>query len=216
MAPAQSAARAPASPSTADARRRKVYMVAARTFVERGYAATSVNDIAAALHMTKAGLYHYIDSKDALFLEIVNRGMDRLDEAVVAPTRRIADPEDRLREILLRHARLTAGHEPWITVLLDEIHALPVALRRRIERRKGAYVRYVRATLDTLKRAGRLRALDTTVATFNVLAMIVWLPRWVRPGRRLTPDAIAGETARFALAALLRPQGLTRVKTSKS
>jgi AcrR family transcriptional regulator len=206
MAPPSISPQAPAFLSTVGARRGKVYMIAARTFLERGYAATSVNDIAAALRMTKAGLYHYIASKDALFLDILNLGMDWLDEEVVQPTRRIADPEARLREILLRHARLTTGHEPWITLLLDEIHALPAPLRRRIERRKRAYVHYVRGTLDALKRAGRLRDLDTTVAAYNVLAMIVWLPRWVRPGGRLSSDAIARETAAFAQTALLRPR----------
>jgi AcrR family transcriptional regulator len=58
-------------------------MTAARTFVERGFDATSVNDIAAALGVTKAGLYHYIASKDALFFDILSLGMDWLDEEVV-------------------------------------------------------------------------------------------------------------------------------------
>ena len=58
-------------------------MAAARIFVERGYEATSVGEVASAVGVTKAGLYHYIRSKDALLLEIVTLGMDWLDEDVV-------------------------------------------------------------------------------------------------------------------------------------
>ena len=106
-------------------------MTAARTFVERGFDATSVSDIAAALGVTKAGLYHHINSKEDLLFDIVSLGMDWLDEDVIKPVQGISDPEDRLREILVRHAVLTACNEGWITILLDEIHALRPAQRRK-------------------------------------------------------------------------------------
>jgi AcrR family transcriptional regulator len=181
-------------------------MTAARTFVERGFDATSVNDIAAALGVTKAGLYHYISSKEALFLEIVNLGMDWLNHDVVAPTEGIKDPEERLRQLLQRHATLTACNEGWITILLDEMHALPPAQRKKVEQRKRRYLDYVKGTLIELKKAGRLRDIDPTVATFAVLGMIIWLPRWVRPDGRLTPEEVAAEVGRLAINGLLKPQ----------
>jgi AcrR family transcriptional regulator len=187
-------------------RRFEICMTAARTFVERGFEATSVNDIAAALGVTKAGLYHYIASKEALFFEIVNLGMDWLEHEVVKPSQDIKDPEERLRQILLRHATLTACNEGWITILLDEIHALPTVQRQKIEQRKKRYLDYVKSTLVDLKKAGRLNDLDPTVTTFAMLGMILFLPRWVRTGRRLTPQEVAVETVRVAVTALLKPQ----------
>ena len=80
-----------------------------------------------------------------------------LDADVIEPALAIADPEARLRDMLVRHAKLTAGNEAWITVLLDEMHALPPALRRRIEQRKRRYEDLVRDMLRQLQRAGRLR-----------------------------------------------------------
>ncbi len=187
-------------------RQRQVYMTAARTFVERGFAATSVGDIAGALGVTKAGLYHYVDSKDALFIDILHLGMDWLEEAVIAPSQAIADPEARLRGIVERHARLTACSDPWITLLLDEIHALPAGQRRKIEDRKRRYVYIIRDLLRALQKAGRLRDVDPTVAAFGAVAMIVWLPRWIRPDGRLPCETVASQTAALALNALLRPQ----------
>ena len=187
-------------------RRFEICMTAARTFVERGFDATSVNDIAAALGVTKAGLYHYISSKEALFLEVVNLGMDWLEHDVIKPVQDIKDPEERLRQLVQRHATLTACNEGWITILLDEMHALPAAQRKKVEQRKRRYVDLFKGTLIELRKAGKLRDVDPTVATFAVLGMIIWLPRWVRPNGRLTPEAVAAEVAKLALRGLLKPQ----------
>jgi AcrR family transcriptional regulator len=186
-------------------RRFQICMTAARTFVERGYEATSVNDVAAAVGVTKAGLYHYISSKDALFFEILTLGMDWLDEDVVKVVRRIADVETRFRETISRHAQLSAGNEPWITALLDEMHALPRADRRKIEDRKRAYVDLARGMIRELQAAGRIRAIDPTVATYSLLGMIVWIPRWFRPRRRLRAEQVAADVTAIALKALFKP-----------
>jgi AcrR family transcriptional regulator len=191
-------------------RRLQICMTAARTFVQRGFDATSVSDIAAALGVTKAGLYHHINSKEELLFDIVSLGMDWLDEDVIKPVQGIRDPEERLREILVRHAILTACNEGWITILLDEIQALRPAQRRKIEARKRAYVNMVRGTLAELQALGRLRDIDPTVGALGVLGMIVWLPRWVQPRGRLTCEQVAHQIADLALTGLLLPAGGSR------
>src|SRR5713226_2567579 len=87
-------------------RRAEICRTAAQIFRDRGYDATSVSDIARALGMTKAGLYHYVDSKEALLFEIMTYGLDRVRDEVVLPARAIRDPEERLRQIVIRHARI--------------------------------------------------------------------------------------------------------------
>lgn len=132
--------------------------------------------------------------------------MDWLDLDVIRPVEGIADPEARLREILIRHARLTACNEPWITIMLDEVQALRPAQRKKIEQRKAAYVKLVRGTLADLRTRGRLRPLDPGVAALGVLGMIVWLPRWVNLRGRLGCDQIAEQIAAIALDGLLLPR----------
>ena len=56
-------------------------------FRDRGYDATSVSDIARALGMTKAGLYHHFESKEALLFEIMMYGLDRVRDDVIVPAR---------------------------------------------------------------------------------------------------------------------------------
>ena len=82
-----------------------IYRVAAEIMCRKGYEATSMNDIAEAVGLTKAGLYHYIRGKEDLLFEIMSFGMDMVDEDVIAPAREIADAQLRLETIVGRHSR---------------------------------------------------------------------------------------------------------------
>lgn len=193
-----------------NARRAQICRTAAQIFRERGYDATSVRDIARALGMTKAGLYHYISGKEALLLEIMNFGMDRIDAEVIAPTRDVREPVERLRQIMIRHARISTRGRGAVSQLTDEIRALPPLARKKIKTRMRAYFELVRGTLAEVKDAGRLRDIDLTVAAFTVLGMILWQSRWFRQNGRLTADEVAEEVASLALAGLLRPRATER------
>lgn len=180
---------------------------AAQIFRDRGYDATSVSDIARALGMTKAGLYHHFESKEALLHEIMNYGLDRVRDDVVIPVRAIRDPEERLRQLVVRHARIATRGRGAIAHLGDEIRSLPPAARKQLEERMRAYVDLVRDTVRELRDAGRLRDVDPTVATFSLIGMILWLPRWFRQDGGLTQAEVADDVAKLALGGLLRPAG---------
>jgi AcrR family transcriptional regulator len=197
-------------------RRVEICRTAAQIFRDRGYDATSVSDIARALGMTKAGLYHYFDSKEALLFEIMTYGLERVRDEVVLPVRGIADPEERLRQIVLRHARIATNGRGAVAHLGDEIRALPPGARKQIEEKMRFYVEMVRETLAELKADGRLRDVDPTVAAFSLLGMVLWLPRWFRQDGRLSQERVASDLADMALGGLIqrRPAGKGR-RTAK-
>jgi AcrR family transcriptional regulator len=206
--------RALASP--VESRRVEICRTAAQIFRDRGYDATSVSDVARALGLTKAGLYHYFESKEALLFEIMTYGLERVRDEVLLPARAIQDPEERLRQIVLRHARITTDGRGAVAHLGDEIRALPAAARRQIEERMRLYLDLLRNTLAELKAAGRLHDVDPTVAAFSVLGMVLWLPRWFRQDGRLSQERVATEITRFALAGLVRDASPTNGRASSS
>ena len=188
-------------------RRAEICRTAAQIFRERGYDATSVSDIARALGITKAGLYHYFDSKEALLFEITAYGLDRVRDDVIAPVRGIRDPEERLRELVVRHACIATHGRGAVAQLVDEVRALPAANRRVLEERMRLYFDLVRDTLKELRALGRLRNVDPTVATFGLIGTILWLPRWFRQNGRLTQEQVAHQIADIALGGLLKDPG---------
>jgi TetR/AcrR family transcriptional regulator, cholesterol catabolism regulator len=188
-----------------------IYRAAALLICEKGYDATSMNDIAEAVGITKAGVYHHIQGKKDLLFRIMNFGMDELDENVIFPARAIADAESRLRGIIINHVRLITSHitphgyNP-VTIVVDEVAGLTPEHRRKIDQRKRSYVDLIRETLKQLKKEGKLRDVDLTVATFSLLGAILWLSRWYHPDGHLTPEQIVEEISKLALGGLLRPQ----------
>ncbi len=192
-----------------DERLAEIYRAAAQIILRKGYDATSVNDIANALGMTKAGLYHYINGKKELLFDIMNFGLDELDEEVVTPAKSIADTSDRLRFIIANNARLVTRGQGAITILVDEITALTPAQNRKITRRKRAYFVSLRNTLNQLKAEGKLQDIDTTAATFSLLGMINWLSRWYRQDGALSEEQAAEQIVKIALNGLMRPESRT-------
>src|SRR5882762_1590583 len=89
-----------------EGRASEVYRTAAEIILQKGYDATSVSDIAQALGITKAGLYHYIHGKTQLLFDIMQYGLDELEREVAKPAMKIGDAETRLRFMIEMHARI--------------------------------------------------------------------------------------------------------------
>jgi len=110
-----------------------VLETAARLICEKGYEAASVQDIADACGLTKAGLYYYIRSKEDRLLEIQNYGMDIFEERVLLPVLNIADPVERLKACMEKNIHLvTEGWSKEVTIILHEHGTLTGAARAQI------------------------------------------------------------------------------------
>jgi AcrR family transcriptional regulator len=193
-----------------DGRAAEVYRAAAKIILQKGYDATSVSDIADALGITKAGLYHYIRGKTELLFEIMQYGLAELEREVMVPARAIADPVERLRFVIGTHARLVTRGDGAVTILVDEARALTAVQNRKVTKLKRDYVDFLRDTLEELRGAGRLRDVNTTVAAFNAIASINWLSRWYRPDGPLSADEIAEQLTDVILNGTLRQEPRTR------
>jgi len=187
-----------------DRRTAEVFRTAAKIILRKGYDATSVSDIADALGITKAGLYHYIRGKTDLLYEIMKYGLRELDREVMVPATKIENPEERLRFMISTHARLVTRGDGAVTILVDEARALSAAQFRAVTRLKRAYLEALRDALEALRKQGKLRDIDTTVAAFGVIAMVNWLSRWYQPDGKLTAAEIADQIVDIALFGLLK------------
>lgn len=190
-------------------RQRQIYIEAARLFVAKGFHGASMSDLAEAVGLTKAGLYHFVSSKEELLFTIMSYSMDRLYLDVVDPAGEIEDPLARLKAIIRRHthnvARVTLENGNPLSILVDEPTGLTPEHRKFIDGRKRGYFDLLRGTLDALKADGRLdKGADTTVVAHTIVGMIMWIARWRRPGGR-TLDEIADQILHMTLSGALKP-----------
>jgi AcrR family transcriptional regulator len=192
------------------ARLEQIRIEASRLFVEHGYDGASMQDLADAVGLTKAGLYHFVESKEALLTEIVEAGVDRLEREVIAPARAIADPEARLAAMIRGHidniSKVESDSGNPVTALVENLVGLGDERRREMEARLRQVYEVIRGALEELKADGRLvDGLDTTVAAFSIIGMVMWTNRWRRPGGRLSSQAVADNIVAMALHGVLRP-----------
>ncbi|HXY03996.1 MAG TPA: TetR/AcrR family transcriptional regulator [Terriglobales bacterium] len=173
--------------------RQEMLRVAARLFQQQGYDATSMSDVAAALNLSKGGLYHHFQSKDEILFDLMNHAMDLTHQEILDPVRRVTDPEERLRLLIKLHVEVVlSARDREITVLLHENHPLPPSLRKQINARKKEYIQFVENLIAEVQRArGTTRPVSAHAATFALLGMINWLYQWYKPGGPLTPEEIA-------------------------
>ncbi len=187
--------------------RQEILRTAARLFQQRGYDATSMNDVAAALKLSKGGLYHHFQSKDEILFHIMSHAMQITEDRVINVVRRVdagridatrADvTEERLRTLIRLHIQVVLSPEDReITVMLHENHPLPPALRRKINARKKDYLHFVEHLIADVQRdAQRKRnspqsAVTPRAAALALVGMINWIYQWYKPDGPLTGDAI--------------------------
>jgi TetR/AcrR family transcriptional regulator, cholesterol catabolism regulator len=177
--------------------RQEILRTAARLFQQRGYDATSMNDVAAALKLSKGGLYHHFQSKDEILFHIMSHAMEITEQRVINVVRRI-DPtradigEERLRTLIRLHIQVVLSPEDReITVMLHENHPLPPALRRKINARKKDYLHFVEHLIaDVQRKRGSSTSVTPRAAALALVGMINWIYQWFKPNGPLTGEAL--------------------------
>jgi len=195
------------------AARDKVYEIAAEVFHRKGYDNTSMSDIAAAVGLTKAGLYYYVSSKEQLLYTILDYGMDMTEAYVVAPLESVTDPVMRLKTMIELHLKLILeGRKLAVTGLLHECQGLSEEDQDRINRRKKKYVELVsRIIEDVLAKSrspGAGRGVNSKVAALGLLGMLNWTYQWYKPSGTVKPDEVVREFQDLFIQGILGAGGV--------
>jgi TetR/AcrR family transcriptional regulator, cholesterol catabolism regulator len=187
-------------------RYRAILETAARLICERGYEGTSMQEIAAACRLTKAGLYHYIQNKEQMLFAIMSYGMDLFEGQVLAKARDITDPVERLRACMRLNIELvTHGASKEVIIILHEHATLTGEARESIDQRKKQYVRFIENAFSEAVKLGRMRPLDPTIVAFSFLGMVLWVYKWFKTDGRLTAAQISDGMLDLFFAGLAAP-----------
>lgn len=170
-------------------RKAEIIDAAAECFMERGYHATSVDDVAARLGCTKGRIYHYYATKTALFFDVHQEGMDRLFAALAPALETKGDGLTVLRAMCLAHAQAMFAHHSYENVVAQgvQVHrfdATPehrATLRRLIDERDLFESRFKTAIRRAVE-DGSLRPVDVSVTAKVILGALQWTSFWYRPG----------------------------------
>jgi TetR/AcrR family transcriptional regulator, cholesterol catabolism regulator len=164
------------------ARRDELTRVAARLFAEKGYAGTSLGDLAKALGMQKASLYHHIAAKEDLLWEVASAGAEAFHAALDAVPED-APATEKIRLAMRGHLRVVAEQLELATVFTREWRALAGERRERFLAERRRYEERIRDLYREGVEGGELRTdLDVPTAALLFLSAANWAYTWLRPG----------------------------------
>ena len=168
-----------------------ILTTAADLFRQRGYRATTLDEIARRIGVSKPTLYGYFRSKEELLAAIFHRAMSLFERDLGAIRASGDDPVSQLRRVIRFHVGAVIAERSFLAVFFSEEANLPPKLGRAIRRRKARYDRTVRAIVEAGMRNGSLRVANPRLLVFAVLGMANWVYQWYNPAGEWDADTIA-------------------------
>ena len=171
-------------------KREALLRAAVRMFNARGFHATSLDDVAASLGISKPTIYHYLGNKEQVLLECVSCGLDMLHEAGVAVLEKPGTGLERLRYFLCLYVEITMDDFGRCLVRTGPEMLSPHAAKTFIARKRG-----IDDVLRTLIQQGvddgSLAPVDIRLAAFTVAGALNWPARWYDPAGPISAEDIA-------------------------
>ncbi|TFV86504.1 TetR/AcrR family transcriptional regulator [Blastococcus sp. CT_GayMR20] len=164
--------------------------VAVAVFNERGFEATSMDELAARLGVTKSAIYHHVPSKVELLRLALDRALDALFAVTDEPGATTGRAIDRLEHVVRGSVRVLAAELPFVTLLL-RVRGNSEVERAALQRRRE-FDRVVTALVAAAEQEGDVRPdVDPAVTSRLLFGTVNSLTEWYRPGGGITPAALA-------------------------
>ncbi|EHI12157.1 TetR/AcrR family transcriptional regulator [Mycolicibacterium thermoresistibile] len=191
--------------------RNEVLRAAAEAFTTRGYAATSIDDIADRLHATKGRVYHYFRTKGDIFIGIHKRALEISFDSIRDASDSDAPASEKLHRMARAHA-LMMLNEPTFLRLAGQHAEMNLASEGRTPREDVDEIRTLRREYEArfervIARgieSGEFKATDSYLMAKAVLGTLNWMSRWYHPGGDTDEDRfrIATSIADFVVSGL--------------
>jgi AcrR family transcriptional regulator len=183
-------------------RRDSILRASAEVFRRHGYHRATIEEIAAELFLTKAGVYHYFSSKQEILEELCNQAMASAEAAVERAWEAETAPAERLERMLGEYAK-SLTEVPAFTVLMRHLDEVGEASLADLQRRRKVIEAKFRKTLEAGIAEGVFETDDGRVAVFGLLGSINWMYAWFQPDGRLPAERVRDILVQLALNGVL-------------
>jgi AcrR family transcriptional regulator len=182
-------------------KREAVLRTAAQLFNEKGYVASTLDEVAERLNVSKPTLYYYVDSKDAILYECVRIGIGMLQKAIRSVEAEGGRGIDKLRAAMRQYAEIVTMDFGMCLIRVGE-DPLPPDSRRKLRRIKAGLDQEFRHLVRLCIEEGSIAPCDPKLAAFALEGALSWIALWYRPDGELAPLEIADQTIELLLAGL--------------
>lgn len=183
--------------------REGILEAAARIFSEKGFHATSMQDIADAVHLQKASLYHHFSSKQEILVDILDHALDLINTRLELVLSQSLSPEEKLRQAMVSYFQTIAENRNLSAVLLLELRSLDPELKARQASRREKFEKLWRDLIIEGKQQGIFTDVDPSLTGRAILGVMNWTVTWYRSDGPRSATEIADLFADLLLHGLL-------------
>jgi len=184
--------------------REDILEAAAQVFRQKGFHGASMNDIANAVNLQKASLYHHVSSKQEILLEILDRALQLLLERISGITAQNISADKKLRLMVREYMQILAENVDLASVLLFEHRALERRQHARHVPNRDQFEELWRDVLAEGVKAKLFQCEDIALTTRALLGLMNWTITWYRPDGEKTIEQISDDYSNLFLNGLLR------------
>lgn len=168
-----------------------IIQVAVQLFKEKGYAATSMQDVAKNLDCTKAAIYYYFESKEDILLTIINETMQIAEEKIEHVISQDLNPPQMLKAIIKDHIYAVFEKKSFITVFFFDKNNLSSENLELIHQRRRKYEEKIAQVIKRGMDEGYFAKTEVLPVVYGILGMCNWMVQWYKPEGKFEPDEIA-------------------------
>lgn len=177
---------------------------AAQVFRQKGFHGASMSDIAAAVNVQKASLYHHVSSKQEILLELLERALQILTVRISTVAGQNDPADKKLRQMIRVYLQLLAENADLSSVLLFEHRSLDKKSHTRHVPQRDKFEALWRDVLNDGVRAKVFDMKDIGLTVRALMGVMNWTLTWYHPGGGKAIDQIADEYADLILNGLLK------------
>ncbi|GAB4416979.1 MAG: TetR/AcrR family transcriptional regulator [Anaerolineales bacterium] len=175
---------------------------AAQVFRQKGFHGASMADIAEAVKLKKASLYHHVDSKQEMLLALLDRALGMLIEQIGAVAEQELSADEKLRQMILVYLKGLADNADLASVLLFEHRSLESKQRRKHIPQRDRFEALWRRVLEQGVQEGVFTCSDPALAVRAMMGTLNWTITWFRPSGTNSIEQIADQYAKLMLNGL--------------
>jgi AcrR family transcriptional regulator len=189
-----------------EVKRNAVLQAAAQMFNERGFHATSLDDVAARLNVSKPTLYYYVKSKDEILFECVRAGLHMMQEGIAQTRRNGGTAIEQLEACMRTYGSIVTMDFGMCLIRIGE-DPLPPARRKELRRAKSAIDLEFRRLIAAGVAEGSLVPCDPKITAFAIAGALSWIGRWYQAGGEYSAEQVVERVMNTLLGSLLAPTG---------
>lgn len=185
--------------------RDEILIAAAQVFRQKGFHGASMSDIAEAVNLQKASLYHHVSSKQEILLELLDRALQMLSEGMLAVMAQPVPADEKLRLAMRSYLQVMTDNLDVTAVLLMEHRSLNDELKTRHIPIRDNFENMWRDLIRDGNEAGIFNCPDVPMTVRGLLGVLNWTITWYRPEGSLSPEQIADHFAGMFLEGIRSP-----------